>query len=138
MNQVALVGRITKDLTLRELSPGRVNTTFVLAINRSFKNANGEIATDFVLCSAWGRQAEKVVRYCGKGSLVGVSGSIQTRNYEREDRTRVYVTEVACDDIRFLSSKSPGTKESEMKAPTPTEPARFEVATANEEALPIF
>ncbi|MDV6378246.1 single-stranded DNA-binding protein, partial [Sporosarcina sp. GW1-11] len=72
MNQVALVGRITKDLTLKEHSSGRVNTTFVLAINRSFKNANGEAVTDFVLCSVWGRIAENLVRHCGKGSLVGV------------------------------------------------------------------
>ncbi|WP_301107072.1 single-stranded DNA-binding protein [Sporosarcina sp.] len=137
MNQVALVGRITKDPVLKELSSGRVNTTFFLAINRSFKNADGEIATDFVLCSVWGRTAENLVRHCGKGSLVGVSGSIQTRNYEREDRTKVYVTEVVCSDVRFLSSKSAKSNESEMKAHSTEEAAQFEAAEKGQ-ALPIF
>ena len=136
MNQVALVGRITKDLVLKEHTSGRVNTTFFLAINRSFKNASGEVLTDFVLCSVWGRTAENLVRHCGKGSLVGVSGSIQTRNYEREDRTKVYVTEVVCDDIRFLS-KSARSSTPEKKAPSTVEPARFETAVSDQ-ALPIF
>ncbi|WP_081243879.1 single-stranded DNA-binding protein [Sporosarcina sp. P33] len=137
MNQVALVGRITKDLALKEHSSGRVNASFVLAVNRSFKNANGELATDFVLCSVWGRSAENLVRHCGKGSLVGVSGSIQTRNYEREDRTKVYITEVMCSDIRFLS-KSSKYQDTEMKTHTPAEPARFEEAKTAADALPIF
>lgn len=130
MNQVALVGNITKDLVLKEHTSGRVNTSFVLAINRSFKNANGEIATDFVLCSVWGRSAENLVRHCGKGSLVGVSGSIQTRNYERDDRSKVYVTEVVCNNIRFLSKSS--------KTQAASKPERFEEAKPTEAALPIF
>ncbi|PIC77155.1 Single-stranded DNA-binding protein 1 [Sporosarcina sp. P19] len=137
MNQVALVGNITKDLVLKEHSSGRVNTTFVLAVNRSFKNANGEVATDFVLCSVWGRSAENLVRHCGKGSLVGVSGSIQTRNYEREDQSKVYVTEVMCSDIRFLS-KSAKPQHTEMRTHSSTEPKRFEEAKTTETALPIF
>ncbi|WP_313236835.1 single-stranded DNA-binding protein [Sporosarcina ureae] len=137
MNQVALVGNITKDLVLKEHSSGRVNTTFVLAVNRSFKNANGEVATDFVLCSVWGRSAENLVRHCGKGSLVGVSGSIQTRNYEREDQSKVYVTEVMCSDIRFLS-KSSKPQHTEMRTHSSTEPERFEEAKTTETALPIF
>lgn len=137
MNQVALVGRITKDLVLKEHASGRVNTTFVLAINRSFKNANGEVATDFVPCSVWGRSAENLVRHCGKGSLIGVSGSIQTRNYEREDQSKVYITEVMCNDIRFLS-KSPKSQHTEMKTHSSTEPKRFEEAKTAETALPIF
>ena len=137
MNQVALVGNITKDLVLKEHTSGRVNTSFVLAINRSFKNANGEIATDFVLCSVWGRSAENLVRHCGKGSLVGVSGSIQTRNYEREDQTKVYVTEVVCSNIRFLS-KSARPQNAEMKTHSSNKPERFEEAKSTETALPIF
>ena len=137
MNQVALVGRITKDLVLKEHSSGRANTSFVLAVNRSFKNANGEMSTDFVLCSVWGRSAENLVRHCGKGSLVGVSGSIQTRNYEREDQTKVYITEVVCNDIRFLS-RSPNSQHAEMKTHSSTESKRFEEAKTTETALPIF
>lgn len=137
MNQVALVGNITKDLVLKEHSSGRVNTSFVIAVNRSFKNANGEVATDFVLCSVWGRSAENLVRHCGKGSLVGISGSIQTRNYEREDRSIVYVTEVVCNNIRFLS-KANKSSSAEMKAHSSTGPGRFEEAKPADTALPIF
>ena len=105
MNQVALVGRITKDPILRRVSEGRVQTSFVLAVNRNFKNQNGEVDTDFVLCTMWGRGAENTAKHCGKGSLIGVGGRIQSRSYEREDKSRVYVTEVIGEDIRFIATK---------------------------------
>lgn len=105
MNQVALVGRVTKDLILRRVSEGRIQTSFVLAVNRSFKNQNGEIDTDFVLCTMWGKGAENTAKHCGKGSLIGVGGRIQSRSYEREDKSRVYVTEVIGEDIRFIATK---------------------------------
>lgn len=105
MNQVALVGRITKDPVLRNVSRGRVQTSIVIAVNRNFKNLKGEVEADFILCSLWGKLAENTAKHCGKGSLIGVSGRIQSRTYEREDRSRVYVTEVVGDDIRFLLTK---------------------------------
>lgn len=94
MNQVALVGRMTKDPILRRLSEGRLQTSFILAVNRKFKNQQGEVDADFILCTAWGKVAENTAKHCGKGSLVGVGGRIQSRTYEREDNTRVFVTEV--------------------------------------------
>lgn len=105
MNQVALVGRITKDPILRNISRGRVQTSIIIAVNRNFKNLKGEVETDFLLCSVWGKLAENTAKHCGKGSLIGVSGRIQSRTYEREDGSRVYVTEVVADNIRFLSTK---------------------------------
>ncbi|MGX9133166.1 single-stranded DNA-binding protein [Rummeliibacillus sp. JY-2-4R] len=106
MNRVSLVGRIiTKDPELRHLSEGRVQTSFIIAINRNFKNANGEIDADFVTCSIWGRLATNVVKYCGKGSLIGVGGRLQSRSYERGDGKRVYVVEVIADEVRFLALK---------------------------------
>ena len=105
MNQVALVGRITKDPILRNISKGRVQTSIIIAVNRNFKNLKGEVEADFILCSVWGKLAENTAKHCGKGSLIGVSGRIQSRTYEREDRSRVYVTEVVADNIRFLSTK---------------------------------
>lgn len=105
MNQVALVGRITKDPILRNISRGRVQTSIIIAVNRNFKNLKGEVEADFILCSVWGKLAENTAKHCGKGSLIGVSGRIQSRTYEREDRSRVYVTEVVADNIRFLSTK---------------------------------
>lgn len=106
LNQVALVGRITKDPELRQLSEGRVQTNFVIAINRNFKNVNGEVDADFVTCSVWGKLATNVVKYCGKGSLIGVGGRLQSRSYESEDGRRVYVVEVVADEVRFLALKN--------------------------------
>lgn len=105
MNQVALVGRMTKDPVLRRLSEGRFQTSFILAVNRKFKNQQGEVDADFILCTAWGRVAENTAKHCGKGSLIGVGGRIQSRTYDREDNTRVFVTEVIGEEIRFLSTK---------------------------------
>jgi single-strand DNA-binding protein len=106
LNQVALVGRITKDPILRKLSRDRVQTSIIIAINRNYKNTKGEIEADFILCSLFGRLAENTARHCGKGSLIGLSGRIQSRTYEREDQSRVFVTEVIGDEVRFLSTKS--------------------------------
>ncbi|WP_172371395.1 single-stranded DNA-binding protein [Sporosarcina jiandibaonis] len=106
MNQVALVGRITKDPILRKISRDRVQTSIILAINRNYKNAKGEVEADFILCSLWGRLAENTAKHCGKGSLIGLSGRIQSRTYEREDCSRVFVTEVIGEDVRFLSTKT--------------------------------
>lgn len=106
LNQVALVGRMTKDPKLREISRDRVQSSFVLAVNRHFKNAQGEVEADFILCTLWGKLAENTVKHCGKGSLISVSGRIQSRTYEREDKSRVYVTEVIADRVQFIATKS--------------------------------
>ena len=105
MNNVSLVGRITKDPELRTIQNGNVVTTFTVAINRPFTNANGEREADFILVTAWRRLAENVVRYCGKGSLIGVTGRIQSRSYDADDGTRRYVTEVMADNVQFLATK---------------------------------
>lgn len=125
MNLVAMVGRITKDLELKKLSEGRVQTSFILAVNRNFKNQQGEVDADFVLCTVWGRIAENTVKYCGKGSLVGVNGRIQSRTYEREDGTRVFVTEVVAEEVRFLATKQRADNSSPRTDPLPSLPAEF-------------
>lgn len=113
MNQVGLVGRITKDPLLKKLSEGRTHVSFTLAINRNFRNSEGTIEADFVLCSAWGKLAERVAEYCGKGSLVGINGRLQTRSYTNKENIKVYTTEVVIDDVRFYILKSPGDKDSQ-------------------------
>lgn len=146
MNQVALVGRITKDLTLRKVSGGRVQASFILAVNRNYKNQNGEVDTDFVLCTMWGRIAENAAKHCGKGSLIGISGRIQSRTYEREDKSRVYVTEVIGEDIRFLATKRRSTEnlygEPVANTVPPAEEAsaatHFHLPDREKEGLPIF
>lgn len=106
MNQVGLVGRITKEPILRQLSGNRAQTHFSLAINRPYKNQNGGVDTDFIYCTVWGKLAEHVVKYCGKGSLIGVNGRIQSRNFDREDGVRVFMTDIVAESIRFYQLKS--------------------------------
>jgi len=106
MNKVVLVGRLTKDLELRKIPSGNSVVNFTVAINRTFTNASGEREADFVNCVAWGRTAENMAAFVGKGSLVGVDGRIQTRSYDNQDGQRVYVTEVVAENVQFLESKS--------------------------------
>lgn len=146
MNQVALVGRITKDPILRKISRDRVQTSIIVAINRNYKNTKGEIEADFILCSLWGRLAENTAKHCGKGSLVGISGRIQSRTYEREDRSRVFVTEVIGDEVRFLSTKTRSSDDLYANTAMSNHPAElaesetdhFELPTEESKELPIM
>ncbi|SOC34757.1 single-strand DNA-binding protein [Ureibacillus acetophenoni] len=110
MNQVGLVGRVTKDPVLRQLSEGRIHASFTIAINRNYKNNEGIVEADFVQCSAWGRLAERIAEYCGKGSLIGVNGRLQSRSYTNKENKKVYSTEVQIDDVRFYILKIPANK----------------------------
>ncbi|MEG0365111.1 MAG: single-stranded DNA-binding protein [Erysipelotrichales bacterium] len=105
MNKAILVGRLTKDPELKKTNSGSSVVNFTIAINRTFTNANGEREADFINCVAWGRTADNMATYVGKGSLVGVDGRIQTRNYEDANGRRVYVTEVFAENVQFLESK---------------------------------
>ncbi|MED4811295.1 single-stranded DNA-binding protein SsbB [Bacillus atrophaeus] len=104
-NQVMLVGRLTKDPELRYTSVGAAVANITIAVNRSFKNASGEIDADFVNCTLWRKTAENTAVYCQKDSLIGVSGRIQTRSYENAEGAKVYVTEVMADSVRFMDPK---------------------------------
>lgn len=92
---------MTKSPQLKHFSEGRMQTNFVVAVNKSYKNDEA----DFVLCTIWGKLAETTVKYCGKGSLVGITGRLNTRSYEKEAGARVFVTEIVVEDIRFLATK---------------------------------
>ena len=105
INSVNLVGRLTRDVELRVSQSNVTVATFTLAVNRSFKSANGEREADFINCVAFKKTAEILNQYAGKGSQIGVTGSIQTRNYENKDGQRVYVTEVIANNIALLDSK---------------------------------
>jgi single-strand DNA-binding protein len=105
LNRVVLVGRLTKDPDLRYTPNGVPTATFTLAVNRSFTNAQGERETDFINCVVWRKPAENVANFLKKGSLAGVDGRIQTRNYEGQDGKRVYVTEVLAESVQFLEPK---------------------------------
>ena len=105
MNNVVLVGRLTRDPELRTTPNGIATCQISLAVN-GLPNQNGERTTDFINVQVWRRQAENVSKYCAKGSQVGVVGRIRTRSYDANDGTKRYVTEVVADNITFLGSKS--------------------------------
>ena len=106
INNVVLVGRITKDLELRYTSSNKEVTSFTLAINRAFKGQDGQTQADFISCITFGKIAENLCRYCGKGSLIGVEGRIQTRNFQGKDGNTVYLTEVIADRVQFIDNKN--------------------------------
>jgi single-strand DNA-binding protein len=105
INRVVLVGRLTKDPELRYTNSNIAVATFTMAVDRGFTNADGKKETDFIPIVVWKKSAENVAKYLNKGSLVGVDGRIQTRNYEASDGTRRYITEVVADSVKFLDSK---------------------------------
>ncbi|CWU41358.1 TPA: single-stranded DNA-binding protein [Listeria monocytogenes] len=105
MNRVVLVGRLTKDPDLRYTPAGVAVATFTLAVNRPFKNGQGEQEADFIQCVVWRKPAENVANFLKKGSLAGVDGRVQTRNYEGNDGKRVYVTEIVAESVQFLEPK---------------------------------
>ncbi|MFK4567518.1 single-stranded DNA-binding protein [Enterococcus sp. UD-01] len=106
INNVVLVGRLTKDPDLRYTSSGSAVATFTLAVNRNFTNQNGNREADFINCVIWRKPAETMANYARKGTLLGVTGRIQTRNYENQQGQRVYVTEVVCENFQLLESRS--------------------------------
>jgi single-strand DNA-binding protein len=106
INNVVLVGRLTKDPDLRYTSSGAAVATFTLAVNRNFTNQNGDREADFINCVIWRKPAETMANYARKGTLLGVVGRIQTRSYENQQGQRVYVTEVVCDNFQLLESRS--------------------------------
>ncbi|MFD0050645.1 single-stranded DNA-binding protein [Actinomycetes bacterium NPDC127524] len=106
MNRVILVGRLTKDPELRYTPNGVPVATFTLAVNRAFTNQQGEREADFINCVVWRKPAENVANFLKKGSLAGVDGRVQTRNYEGQDGKRVYVTEILAESVQFLEPRS--------------------------------
>lgn len=106
INNVVLTGRLTKDVDLRYTSNGTAVASFTMAVDRKFKNAQGERETDFINCVMWRKPAENFTNFTRKGSLVGIEGSIQTRNYEGNDGKRVYVTEINAENFTLLESRN--------------------------------
>lgn len=104
INNVTVVGRLTRAVDLRYTSNGTAYASFTLAVDRDFKNQNGERETDFINCAMWRKPAENLANYTKKGSLIGIEGRIQTRNYDNQQGQRVYVTEVLAERFHFLES----------------------------------
>lgn len=106
INNVVLVGRMTRDAELKYTGNNIAVATFSLAVNRNFKDANGEREADFINCVIWRQSAENLANWAKKGTLIGITGRIQTRSYENQQGQRVYVTEVVAENFQMLESRN--------------------------------
>lgn len=107
-NRVVLIGRLTKEPELYYTKQGVAYARICVAVNRGFRNSLGEQQVDFINCVVWRKSAENVTEYCKKGSLVGITGRIQTSNYDDEQGKRIYRTEVVIESITFLERRREG------------------------------
>lgn len=105
INRVVLIGRLTKDIELKYTQGGDAVGSFIIAVNRQFTNKQGEREADFINAVIWRKPAENLANFTHKGSLIGVEGRLQTRNYENGQGTRIYVTEVVVDSFSLLESR---------------------------------
>ncbi|CAI2581097.1 Single-stranded DNA-binding protein A [Apilactobacillus kunkeei] len=105
INRTILTGRLVDDTDLRYTQSGSAVGNFRLAVDRRFTNDRGEREADFVNCVIWKKSAENFANFTHKGSLVGIDGRIQTRNYENQQGQRVYVTEVVVENFAMLESR---------------------------------
>lgn len=110
MNKSILMGRLVSDPEIRTTSSQIAVCTFKMAVDRKFKDANGDKQADFIPCVAWRQQAEFIAKYFKKGSKIIVSGSIQTRSYDDKDGHKRNITEVIVDDVEFAESKQAEVK----------------------------
>ena len=119
INNVTLVGRLVASPDLRK-TPNNVSILQgTLAVNRNFKNENGEREADFINVVLWRQAAENLANWAKKGSLVGVTGRIQTRNYDNQQGQRVYVTEVVADRFQLLESKGDNQGQTQQQNAAP-------------------
>jgi len=108
MNNVQLIGRLTKDTELTTTQNGISIVKFSLAVDRKYKDANGDKITDFFNCSAFRGLAENINKYCRKGSKVYLSGELQNRLWQKENGEKQYFTEIAVSECEFLDNKPQG------------------------------
>ena len=105
INSTVLTGRLTKDMELKYTTSGTAVASATLAVERSFTDGNGERGSDFINFVIWRKSAENMANMTAKGSLVGIEGRIQTRNYENQQGQKVFVTEVVAEKFSLLESK---------------------------------
>ena len=119
INNVTLVGRITKDPELRKTTNDKSTVSFTLACNRKFTQQDNAQQADFINCVAWRQGAEFMANYVKQGDMLGVEGRIQTRSYKDQNDKTVYVTEVVCDSVQILAKKQ-NTQEANVQTQTNT------------------
>ena len=111
INQVVLVGRLTRDPELRRTASGNSVCSFTVAVDNRQKNPDGTRGTTFVTCVCFQQSADNMVKFTRKGALVGVEGRLNQRSYQRQDGTTAKVLEVLCDTVQFLEPKAANAAE---------------------------
>lgn len=116
INRVILVGRLTRDPELKRTNSGMSVASFSIAVDNRMKNPDGSRGTTFMNCSIFGAQAENLAKFTRKGALVGVEGSLNQRNFQRQDGTKGSAIEVIADRVAFLEPK--GNRVDEVNSDT--------------------
>lgn len=135
MNKVELIGRLTKEPEIKLTSNQTQFCNFTIAVDRRFKDANGQRQADFISCVAWKQTAVFIQKYFHKGNKIGVVGSIQTRSFDDQNGQKRFVTEVIVDEVEFVESQPSAQTAPNETAVTADEPStNFEKATTEEMA----
>jgi single-strand DNA-binding protein len=122
LNRIVLIGRLTADPDFRVTSGGTPVANFALAVDRNFKNQQGEYETDFIRIVTWRRQAEFVSKNLQKGRLISVDGRLQVRKYQNQEGENRIIAEVVADSIQFLDKPRSSRDSSGPEDPPPEEP----------------
>lgn len=130
INQIILVGRTTKDIELRQNKNGTNYVQFTLAVNRPYKDQQGQHQADFIHCVAWSKTAETIAKFVSKGALIGIEGRLQVRTYETEAGLRQYISEVLVNRFTFLEARKNSV------TPEPMEPTCLSIAPENRKPSP--
>ena len=119
MNKVIIVGRIATDIDAHATQSGIAKANFKVAVQRRYRNAQGEREADFLPVVAWRQTADYCKNYLAKGSKVAVEGSIQTRSYDAQDGSKRYVTEIVAENVEGLEKAEGGTRGAPASQPKP-------------------
>lgn len=136
MNAVQLVGRFTRDPDVRYTDGGLSIARFTIAVDRRFKK-EGEQAADFINCVSFGKTAEFIEKYFGKGMRIGVTGRIQTGSYTNNDGVKVYTTDVIVEAVEFVESKSNADTRETQGMGTPGDDGFINIPDGIDEELPF-
>ena len=148
INNVTLVGRLTRNPELKYTTSNVAVATFNMAVNRNFKGANGEREADFINCmiwrkpaellSEWCKQAENFANWVKKGALVGITGRIQTRSYDNQQGQRVYVTEVVAETFQLLEKRDNSANQSNIEEQMPASFGSTNPMDISDDDLPFY
>lgn len=116
MNKITIIGNLTRDPEIAETPTGVTVCKFAVAVNRNYKDDNGEVVTDFFNVVAWRTLAETCGKYLRKGKKVAIVGTLQNRSYTDRDGIKRYVTEIIAEEAEFLTPKTQDEPKAEPKA----------------------